>query len=111
MFLMIGFGLFMAPVLGIALYGIVRLIQTIGRTATVGFCISLPFYFVTVFTLMEKIMQEFENIMNHTTNNVWQFSAFEWFSIGCLALLLIISSIFARIHLKKWEKSNNGHGA
>lgn len=105
MLMMIGFVLFMTPITGVALYGIKRLIEDIGKIATVILAISLPFYGISISSLFGSLMRMFKDIANHSNIvSSWSISSFEMFSIICFIMLLIVSCLFAQAYKKTKRK-------
>lgn len=102
----IGFGLFLAPILGVCSYGIANLINTFGIKATLALCLSFPFYVVSFLSLSKVLLQEYKNIVEHTHAREWQFLPYEIISFICFFLLLLLASILGVKHIKNNQKEN-----
>jgi len=102
MFMMLGFGLFMAPILILGYIGVKKLINEIGIKAVITLFFSFPFYLGSIFVLFRRLMQEFENILNHETNSsLWEFSTFEGVTLMVWVGLSILAFVFAKMYRNK----------
>lgn len=100
MFVMIGFGFCVFPLIIAGTYGFKRLWDTKGKLSTFLMALSLPFYWFT----MKSLAIDLTNFIKYGANG-FPLSTFTLKAFSGFLILIVLSHVFYIIHKRKEKKS------